>query len=87
MFEMLCGYPPFYDENPFGIYQKILVGKPIFLLPLRFHDKLTFAGDDCLFFVLISIPPSVGKIDFPKHVDEYAKDIIKRCYSPLYSPL
>ena len=26
MFEMLCGYPPFYDENPFGIYQKILVG-------------------------------------------------------------
>jgi len=44
MFEMLCGYPPFYDENPFGIYQKILV----------------------------------GKIDFPKHVDEYAKDIIKR---------
>jgi len=44
MFEMLCGYPPFYDENPFGIYQKILV----------------------------------GKIDYPKHVDEYAKDIIKR---------
>lgn len=44
MFEMLCGYPPFYDENPFGIYQKILV----------------------------------GKIEFPKHVDEYAKDIIKR---------
>lgn len=44
MFEMLCGFPPFYDDNPFGIYQKILV----------------------------------GKIDFPKHVDEYAKDIIKR---------
>jgi len=44
MYEMLCGYPPFYDENPFGIYQKILV----------------------------------GKIDFPKHIDEYAKDIIKR---------
>lgn len=44
MFEMLCGYPPFYDENPFGIYQKILV----------------------------------GKIDYPKHVDEFAKDIIKR---------
>jgi len=22
MYEMLCGYPPFYDENPFGIYQK-----------------------------------------------------------------
>jgi len=26
IFEMLAGYPPFYDENPFGIYQKILKG-------------------------------------------------------------
>lgn len=24
---MLCGYPPFYDDNPFGIYEKILTGK------------------------------------------------------------
>jgi len=24
---MLAGYPPFYDENPYGIYQKILAGK------------------------------------------------------------
>lgn len=44
MYEMLCGYPPFYDENPFGIYQKILV----------------------------------GKIEFPKYFDEYAKDLVKR---------
>lgn len=44
MYEMLCGYPPFYDENPFGIYQKILV----------------------------------GTIDFPKYIDEYAKDLVKR---------
>mmetsp|Transcript_52570 Transcript_52570/g.128467 ORF Transcript_52570/g.128467 Transcript_52570/m.128467 type:complete len:350 (-) Transcript_52570:50-1099(-) len=27
MYEMLAGYPPFYDENPFGIYQKILLGR------------------------------------------------------------
>ena len=27
IFEMLAGYPPFYDENPFGIYQLILGGK------------------------------------------------------------
>jgi len=27
LFEMLAGYPPFYDENPFGIYQKILAGR------------------------------------------------------------
>ena len=26
IYEMLAGYPPFYDENPFGIYQKILQG-------------------------------------------------------------
>jgi protein kinase X len=25
IYEMLAGYPPFYDESPFGIYQKILV--------------------------------------------------------------
>ena len=24
---MLAGYPPFYDDNPFGIYEKILAGK------------------------------------------------------------
>ena len=23
---MLVGYPPFYDDNPFGIYEKILIG-------------------------------------------------------------
>ena len=44
IYEMLAGYPPFYDENPFGIYQKILV----------------------------------GTIDFPKYIDEYAKDLVKR---------
>lgn len=30
-FEMLHGYPPFYDETPFGIYEKILAGKISFL--------------------------------------------------------
>lgn len=27
LFEMLAGYPPFFDDNPFGIYEKILAGK------------------------------------------------------------
>ena len=27
IYEMLAGYPPFFDENHFGIYQKILAGK------------------------------------------------------------
>lgn len=44
MFEMLAGYPPFYDENPFGIYQKVLA----------------------------------GRIDFPRHFDVKAKDLVKR---------
>mmetsp|Transcript_54443 Transcript_54443/g.153325 ORF Transcript_54443/g.153325 Transcript_54443/m.153325 type:complete len:375 (-) Transcript_54443:146-1270(-) len=44
IFEMLAGYPPFYDENPFGIYQKVLA----------------------------------GKVDFPKHFDVKAKDLLKR---------
>ena len=44
VFEMLAGYPPFYDENPFGIYQKILG----------------------------------GKIEFPRHFDTKAKDLIKK---------
>ena len=41
--EMLAGYPPFYDENPFGIYQKILS----------------------------------GRIEFPRHFDFHAKDIVR----------
>ncbi|XP_072118738.1 cAMP-dependent protein kinase catalytic subunit PRKX isoform X1 [Mobula birostris] len=44
MFEMLSGYPPFFDDNPFGIYQKILA----------------------------------GKLEFPKHLDFYVKDLIKK---------
>eukprot|EP01066_Platyproteum_vivax_P009165 Platyproteum_vivax@DN4006_c0_g1_i1.p1 len=44
IFEMLAGFPPFYDENPFGIYQKVLA----------------------------------GRIDFPRHFDVKAKDLIKR---------
>jgi protein kinase X len=27
IYEMLVGYPPFFDEKPFGIYEKILAGK------------------------------------------------------------
>lgn len=44
IYEMLAGYPPFYDENPFGIYQKILA----------------------------------GKIEFPRHFDAHAKDLVKK---------
>jgi len=43
-FEMLAGHPPYYDEHPFGIYQKVLG----------------------------------ARVDFPRHVDLKAKDLIKR---------
>lgn len=38
IFEMLAGYPPFYDENPFGIYQKVLAGSIDF--PRHFDVKV-----------------------------------------------
>ena len=41
---MLAGYPPFYDDNAFGIYQKILL----------------------------------GKVEFPRHFDAQAKDLIRK---------
>ncbi|XP_065361148.1 cAMP-dependent protein kinase catalytic subunit 3 [Calliphora vicina] len=44
IYEMLVGYPPFYDENPFGIYEKILG----------------------------------GKIEWPRHMDPIAKDLVKK---------
>ncbi|XP_006903241.1 PREDICTED: cAMP-dependent protein kinase catalytic subunit PRKX [Elephantulus edwardii] len=44
IFEMLAGFPPFFDDNPFGIYQKILA----------------------------------AKIDFPRNMDFYVKDLIRK---------
>ncbi|KAH8360836.1 hypothetical protein KR084_007058, partial [Drosophila pseudotakahashii] len=44
IYEMLVGYPPFYDEQPFGIYEKILS----------------------------------GKIEWERHMDPIAKDLIKK---------
>ncbi|EDV98040.1 GH17207 [Drosophila grimshawi] len=44
IYEMLVGYPPFYDEQPFGIYEKILN----------------------------------GKIEWERHMDAVAKDLIKK---------
>ncbi len=37
IFEMVAGYPPFFDDTPYGIYQKILGGKIDF--PRHFDAK------------------------------------------------
>lgn len=39
IYEMLAGYPPFYDENPFGIYQKILGAKVEYPRYFTFNAK------------------------------------------------
>lgn len=36
IYEMIVGYPPFLDDDPLGIYQKILSGKYVFP---KFFDK------------------------------------------------
>ena len=35
----MFSYPPFYDENPFGIYQKILAGKLEFPRHFETHAR------------------------------------------------
>ena len=38
LFEFLAGYPPFYDENPWEIYKKIIDG--YFEFPPNFDSKV-----------------------------------------------
>ena len=39
IYEMLAGYPPFFDDHPFGIYEKILSGTVTFPQHLESHAK------------------------------------------------
>ena len=39
LFELLAGYPPFFDENPFGIYEKILACRIPFPSFFDAHSK------------------------------------------------
>ena len=61
---MLAGYPPFYAENPLGIYEKILAG--------RQQTTDGFPGITKGFSV------SSGKIDWPKSIEHVAKDLIRK---------
>jgi|TARA_B100000524_G_scaffold346425_1_gene246585 serine/threonine protein kinase len=44
IYEMLAGYPPFYDDDPLGIYQKILEGKIKFPWHIERHAKSLIKG-------------------------------------------
>lgn len=44
IYEMLAGFPPFFDENPFGIYQKILTGRIDFPKEFEKNSKSLIKG-------------------------------------------
>jgi len=70
VYEMLAGYPPFFDENSFGIYQKILLGKVIvsqLQIDLRVACILTLV---------------VNQVEYPRHFDMQAKDLIRKLLQP-----
>ncbi|CDS05144.1 Putative cAMP-dependent protein kinase 9 [Lichtheimia ramosa] len=48
IFEMLAGYPPFFDDNSFGIYEKILTGK------VQFPSHFDALAKDLLKRLLVS---------------------------------
>ncbi|KAG0760185.1 hypothetical protein G6F57_010428 [Rhizopus arrhizus] len=48
IFEMLAGYPPFFDDNSFGIYEKILMGK------VQFSAHFDLLAKDLLKRLLVS---------------------------------
>ncbi len=50
MYEMLAGYPPFYDDNPMGIYKKIVEGYyelPVVIKPTARELIQLFLRADC----------------------------------------
>ncbi|KAI9247325.1 camp-dependent protein kinase 9 [Sporodiniella umbellata] len=48
IFEMLAGYPPFFDDNSYGIYEKILMGK------VQFSSHFDILAKDLLKRLLVS---------------------------------
>uniref|UniRef100_A0A2K6NMJ3 Protein kinase domain-containing protein n=1 Tax=Rhinopithecus roxellana TaxID=61622 RepID=A0A2K6NMJ3_RHIRO len=62
IFEMLSGFPPFFDDNLFGIYQKILAGKIDFPRHLDFHVKASDVKRHRKLKVQHISPPIVPKI-------------------------
>ena len=98
---MLAGYPPFFDDNPFGIYEKILryrkkigliffvfafIVNPVFvtdcikcIYPLvngKTRNKIRKQAN--LTIKMLTFFFTSGKIDWPRHIDPVAKDLIKK---------
>ena len=47
LYYLPCRYPPFYDENPFGIYEKILEGKIDWPRHLTADSRYECIHSDC----------------------------------------
>jgi len=91
LYEMIAGYPPFYDENPFGIYQKILNGKIEY--PSKFFDdsskslisKLLVSDPTKRLGCLAGKTEDIKKHKFFKNIDWEAM-YNKTAMSPPYVP-
>jgi len=93
MYEMLAGYPPFYDEDPLGIYQKILEGKIKFPWHFDRHSK-----DLIKKLLTADLTKRLGNLkagadDIKKHkwfmataTEEYWKDVEQKKLPPPIKP-
>ena len=64
-----AGYPPFYDENPYGIYQKAGRSMSGSLRASRWRRNPTVSAKLVLILQVLK-----GHVDFPRHFDVKAKD-------------
>lgn len=89
LFEMIAGYPPFYDENPFGIYQKILNGKIVFTNVFDEQSKNLISKllvSDCSkrLGCLTNKAEDVKRHKFYKVIDW--QSLFAKCVKPPYTP-
>jgi len=87
LYEMLCGLPPFYDENTNDMYKKILTEE------LRFPDEMSLAANDVLKQLLNRDPAqrlgSNGADEIKRHpffADINWARLLARKYQPPFRP-
>lgn len=93
IYEMIAGYPPFYDENPFGIYQKILAGK-VEYSPTYFDEasrslisKLLMHDSSKRLGCLAGKAEDVKKHKFFKSIIDWSTFMRKEVPSPFVPPV